>query len=227
MDLFIRCERLGWDPRSFGRLLGLFEHHNQKLNGAAIPLACLEMYEPNQFSRYAEVLQVHSCGLSHLDYGETGTLAEFGQNRSNRSARRSLEQSRHVSENLFRNIYYPAFAPPWNNLSGEFVPLLSEVGFRTISYAGEANKGRIPQGSLYEFNFSLDFHDLVSKSKSEPEKLMAGLMNLGQSRLGISIDHSVLNEPDFSCLDRFLGLLNESDVTTRFLSEIETQNYLM
>lgn len=217
MKLFFRNDDLGWNPREFSQLLDLFVQNGHKLNVAAIPMACLETYEPGSFANTAPYLQIHSHGLAHFDHAEFGKKCEFGDNRTRESVAQDLQKSKAIAEELFGELYYPAFTPPWNRISDQFIPLLKEAGFEVLSRDGDKNAS-FP--GLQELNIDVDLHTCKVPVQLTPEELVERIQSGDRKTLGIMLHHKHMARKDYDDLDRLLKILNEREIPSHFFSEM-------
>lgn len=217
--LFFRNDDLGWDLAKFDRLLSIFARTDHKLNAAAIPLACLEVYDRADFNGSEKHLQVHAHGLAHLDHEEFGKKCEFGPARDLESVRRDLRQSFEITERVFTDMFYPAFTPPWNRMLPEFIALLPTAGFQMLSRDGKKSAG---VDGLAELNIDIDLHTAKTDRTWSVDELLLEIQTKAkaQAQVGIMLHHKHMADRDYEFLEQFLERLNREGVSSHFFSEM-------
>jgi predicted deacetylase len=217
--IFFRLDDLGWQQDRFVRVLELFHKHGQKLNAEAIPLACLENNHQMKFDAYANTLEVHCHGFSHLDHQNAGKKAEFGSQRLNTSVSRDLKRGQEILREIFGHLYKPIFTPPWNRIDASVYPLLVEAGFKAISLDGLQSS---PLRSLPALNVSIDVHTRKNHGRWTHDELWSEIDSQSRKKqpIGIMLHHKPMTEDDFGFLDRFLEQLNQKKIKAQFMSEL-------
>lgn len=217
--LFFRNDDLGWDLAKFARLLDLFARAGHKLNAAAIPLICLEVYDRMTFSTYQHVLEVHAHGLAHLDHEASGKKNEFGPARDCQAVKRDLRQAYELTETTFSGLFFPAFTPPWNRMEMEYMQLLPESGFKLLSRDGDKTAAI---AGLTEINIDIDLHTAKVERAWSVELLLEEINTIGhqQETVGIMLHHKHMRDADYVFLQAFLERLTRERIATYFFSEL-------
>lgn len=215
MTLFFRADDAGWGHERFERLAALFAGRGQRLNAAAIPLACLQSRPPLP-PRALEAVEFHSHGWAHLDHESAGKKCEFGPARAPETVARELEQSRAACAELFGERYFPAFVPPWNRIDERFVSLLPAAGFRALSRDGAARAG---MPGLVELNVRVDLHTSRAPAPASPEAVLEAVSAF-PGPAGIMLHHARMGDADFAFLDALLRLLPRRGARSAFFSEL-------
>ncbi|MGE0633622.1 MAG: hypothetical protein AB7O96_14510 [Pseudobdellovibrionaceae bacterium] len=220
MKLFFRNDDVGWNLKDFEKLLGLFVKNGQKLNGAAIPSASMDAYKKDVFNAHRGNLQIHTHGYAHLDHQSEGKKAEFGSARSHDSVKKELRESLSMTQDVFKDLFFPAFTPPWNRIDETLIPLLAEAGFKVLSRDGD-KISKTP--GLKDLNIDLDLHTSKKPRIYTTESLLAEAEEVGKTKkhVGIMIHHKHMVEDDFVFMDQFLKLLSSKKIETHFFSELE------
>lgn len=214
--VFFRDDDLGWEHSKFRRLLELFMEVGCKLNAEAIPLAAGAVCRPGDFAAARLHLEVHAHGYRHANHRLAGKKAEFGPGRHLDVVQRELAEAGGRTAELFGDLYFPAFTPPWNRIDDAFIPLLTTVGFKVLSRDGPVRASK----TLVELNVGLDLHtDRKHPGRGVDDWLQAVDRSEG-SCLGIMLHHGCMEETDFGRLRDFLQELAGRGVRTLFFSEL-------
>ncbi|MBS4168197.1 polysaccharide deacetylase family protein [Parachlamydia sp. AcF125] len=222
MKVFFRNDDLGWDRERFQKLLNLFASHHTKLNVAAIPTSCLELYLPKTFAEYQGLLQIHTHGYAHVNRIQIGKRCEFDETRSCEEVEKEMQAGKTILEKLFPNLYFPAFTPPWNNLPDKFVPALLKTGYKILSRSDVSHT--TPALDIQNLDVSLSLHS--SKRKLYiPHTFILDEIKKREGSLqpyGILLHHAMMDDLDFSFLDLLLKKFQERRITAYFFSELQT-----
>jgi hypothetical protein len=225
MWLFFRNDDLGWKPKEFARLVTLFARHDQKLNAAAIPSLVSEavIQESIPYSyQAAPYLQVVTHGYRHENYqNEMEKKAEYGKGRSIALVKKELEEGRRGLESRFEN-YFPCFVPPWNRFSEEYLPLLSETGYRMLSRDG-GSYGHSGISPVPEFDICLDLHTAKGGKRLSAKEIFAQLAarhEAGQDFSGVMLHHCKMTDEDFATLDGLLKEISKRGIASCFFSDL-------
>lgn len=202
--IYFRNDDLGWMPQQFESLLNLFRKHELVLCAAAIPLYCHDSYKKNAFAADKGILEIHSHGYSHLDHQTQGKKAEFGSQRNLESVRHDLGRSLIKVQELFPELYFEAFTPPWNRIEDQFIPFLKEAGFKVLSRDGDklANVA-----DLQEWNIHVDVHTSKKGKLTTPAMIWEKVESQWKSSpgCGVMLHHKHMEAADYATLDLFLA----------------------
>lgn len=210
-SLFFRNDDLGWMPAQFERLMALFRKHELVLCAAAIPLYCNDSYKKNAFDADQAFLEIHSHGYSHLDHQNQGKKAEFGDQRDPESVRHELKKSLQMTQDLFGDLYFAAFTPPWNRIEDRFLPILKETGFKVLSRDGDKN-GAVT--GLMELNIHVDVHTSKKGKLTSPQAIWESTQAQWEKSdlCGIMLHHKHMEDQDYAVLDQFLAQVKEKNI---------------
>ncbi|MDG0816282.1 DUF2334 domain-containing protein [Bdellovibrio svalbardensis] len=202
-SLFFRNDDLGWMPQQFERLMNLFRKHEIVLCTAAIPLYCHDSYKKGAFSQDKGLLEIHSHGYSHLDHQTQGKKAEFGSQRTLEGVSHDLQKSLQITRDLFPDLYFEAFTPPWNRIDDDFIPVLKESGFKVLSRDGD-KAAQVP--GLLEINIHVDVHTSKKGKITSPQGIWQQVESQWQNSAlcGVMLHHKHMEDTDFETLDLFL-----------------------
>lgn len=221
MKLFFRNDDVGWNVQEFERLLQVFAKNGQKINAAAIPSACADTYKKKSFHEYKNTVQFHTHGYAHLDHQSEGKKAEFGSARSHTSVKKELRDSFLLSQDLFGELFFPGFTPPWNRMDESLLHLLPEAGFRILSRDG-GQKSLV--SGIKDLNIQIDLHTSKHPRAHTVQSLFDDSMAIAKTEgiVGIMIHHKHMEDFDFIFIDQFLKKLTEKKVETALFSELES-----
>lgn len=214
--VFFRDDDLGWEHAKFLRLLELFQEFDFKLNAEAIPLEARKLFRPGEFAGCRRHLEVHSHGFSHSNHENVGHKAEFGRQRDPSEVRRELAASRALAGEMFGDLYFPAFTPPWNWIEEQFIPLLVETGFKVLSRDG-ATRSR---AGILELNVELDLHTDRKHPGRRVEELVQLIGQSSSQRVGIMLHHGRMTDGDYLKLRELLATLKTRGARSLWFSEI-------
>ncbi len=214
--VFFRDDDLGWEHPRFRRLLDLFMEVGCKLNAEAIPLVVGAVCRPGDFAAARRHLEVHAHGYRHANHRLTGKKAEFGAGRRPDVVQRELAEAGCRASELFGDLYFPAFTPPWNRIDDTFIPLLAAVGFKVLSRDGPARAST----TLVELNVGLDLHTDRKHPGRGVDDWLQAVERSDASCLGIMLHHGCMEEADFGRLGDLLRELNGRGVRSLFFSEL-------
>lgn len=221
--LFFRNDDLGWMPQQFERLMGLFRKHQLVLCTAAIPLYCTDSYQKGAFAKDRGLLEIHSHGFSHLDHQNQGKKAEFGDQRDVDSVRQELQKSLTLTKDLFGDLYFEAFTPPWNRIEDRFIPILKEAGFKVLSRDGD-KMADVP--GLLELNIHVDVHTSKKGKLSTSQKIWEQTESQWAKSpiCGIMLHHKHMEERDYETLDLFLAEVKERRIPVLSYRDLWSQH---
>lgn len=214
--VFFRDDDLGWDHAKFLRLLELVQEFEFKLNAEAIPLEARKRFRPGEFAGCRRHLEVHSHGFGHANHESLGKKAEFGRQRDPADVRQELAAARLLTGELFGDLYFPAFTPPWNRIEEQFVPLLEETGFKVLSRDGPARSG----ARILELNVELDLHTDRKQPGHSVEQLIQLIEQSSSPQVGIMLHHGRMTDGDYDRLRELLATLKSGGARSLFFSEI-------
>ncbi|CCB85550.1 putative uncharacterized protein [Parachlamydia acanthamoebae UV-7] len=220
MKIFFRDDDLGWNRERFQKLLNLFASHQTKLNVAAIPRSCEELYLPKTFADQQNILQIHTHGYAHVNRIPIGKRCEFDETRSLEDVEKEMGEGKEILEKLFPNLYFPAFTPPWNNLPDKFVPTLIKVGYKILSRSDASHT--TPAVGIQNLDVALSLHSSKRKLYIPHTFILDEVRKSSLHPYGILLHHAMMDDLDFSFLDLLLKKLNEENVTAYFFSELQT-----
>lgn len=222
--LFFRNDDLGWMPQQFEKLLSLFRKHELILCAAAIPLYSKDSYKKGAFASDSKVLEVHSHGYSHLDHQNHGKKAEFGSSRSLESVRGELLRSREITQELFGDLYFEAFTPPWNRIDESFYELLPEVGFKILSRDGDKTA---QVSGLKNLNIDVDVHTSKKGKLQTPESIWSEVQKIWEQKniCGVMLHHKHMDDQDFAVLDLFLQQVKEQHIPVLSYREMHERGF--
>jgi len=219
MKIFFRDDDLGWDTLRFQRLLQIFQNNEAKLNVAAIPKICYENFLKGTFSEFAPWMQVHTHGYAHVNWKASGKRCEFDENRSFEEVRTELTQGITLLQELFPQLYFPAFIPPWNNIAAKFIPLLPQAGYRMLSRSNSSNQ--IPAPDIQNLDVSINLHSATQKLQIPLKVVIEKIQQKKIAPVGILLHHAMMDDLDFIFLDQLLKALLKAHISTHFMSEFE------
>ncbi len=214
--VFFRDDDLGWEHSRFRRLLDLFTEVGCKLNAEAIPMAAGAVCRAGDFAAARRCLEVHAHGYRHANHQQVGKKAEFGPGRHPDVVQRELAEAGCRTAELFGELYFPAFTPPWNRIDDAFIPLLSTAGFKVLSRDGPVRA----MSKLLELNVALDLHTERKHPGRGVEDWLQAVERSDASCPGIMLHHGCMEEADFGRLRDLLQELNARGVRSLFFSEL-------
>lgn len=214
-SVFFRNDDLGWVFPKFDRLLALFRKHQTKLCAAAIPMSCLEQLPDGAYREFGDTLEVHSHGLTHLDFEGSGKRAEFGPARRVESAAQDFLRAFEITHQVFGELAAPVFTPPWNRIDERLLPALRQSGFRALSVDGSPRFG---SKVIRELNVQIDLHT----SKSDPPSIAEIIRKIESATapVGIMLHHKYMAEDSFAELERLLQSLKDRGIKSLFMREL-------
>lgn len=102
-------------------------------------------------------------GFAHINHEPApGKKCEFGPSRTLSQIREDLNAGREVLEATFKDQFLPLFVPPWNRISPDWIPHLTEAGLNGLS----AYKDRRPGDAPARLNTHVDVLDWAEKRRS-------------------------------------------------------------
>lgn len=217
--LFFRNDDLGWMPQQFERLLDIFRKYEIPLCAAAIPLYAKDSYKKGSFAKDKNVLEIHSHGYSHLDHQNQGKKAEFGNARNPQSVQEELIRSREITQELFGELYFEAFTPPWNRIEDSLLPLLPAAGFKVLSRDGQKLASI---AGLQNLNIDVDVHTSKKGKLQSEQSLWEAVESVWQNQdlCGVMLHHKHMDDLDYEVLESFVQSLKERRVSVLTYREI-------
>ncbi|MFZ7125080.1 MAG: hypothetical protein ACOWWM_02860 [Desulfobacterales bacterium] len=229
IDVFFRADDIGVPGRAMERLLKCFESHGTPLSTAIVPA----WLTGDRWAWLGERCRVdsrmwcwHQHGWRHVNHETAGRKQEFGPGRTVEAIRREILSGRDRLEHLMKEVFYPAFTPPWNRCGESTLRVLKAEGYRAIS----RTRGASPAAgsSLPDFGVAIDLHTRKAKARDQAWIELANEFRQGfaTSPCGIMIHHRRMNEHAFVFLDLLLASLSAHPgirlVTLRDLAEAES-----
>ncbi|WP_262027483.1 glycosyltransferase [Microvirga sp. Mcv34] len=175
------------DTPALDRLLGLARRYAAGIGLAAIPSGI----EASLARRLAEEPKVFALvhGWSHADHASAGEKrAEFGPHRPLEHMATEAERALHVARESLGPRLLPVFVPPWNRISRDLVPRLSELGFRSLSTFTDRTSVQ-PVPGLVQVNTHVDPIDWHgTRSLADPALIVAALAGAVERRVAGKAD---------------------------------------
>jgi hypothetical protein len=225
MKLFFRNDDTGSQPELLVKLLSLFATYGIKLNAAVIPITCEKVYDKEIFQQHARFVQIHTHGYAYANHQTDNEekKSEYPPDRLLEDVKTEFLSGRTILENLFPNLYFPAFTPPWNSIADKFIPFLPESGYQLLSRIRDEHAD-FP--NLTEININFSFRTEDKRTFANAQKLWDFFNNFGRNRktVGILLQHSQLDDADFEILEEFLQTLKRRHTLTYFLSELKMRH---
>ncbi|MBA1158139.1 glycosyltransferase [Microvirga mediterraneensis] len=170
------------DTPQLDRLLGLARRYDAGIGLAVIP----EGIEASLAKRLAEEPKVFALvhGWSHADHAPAGEKkAEFGPHRALDRMATEAERALHVAREHLGSRLLPVFVPPWNRISRDLVPGLTDLGFRGLSTFTD-RKNAQPAPGLVQVNTHVDPIDWHgTRSLADPALIVAALAGAVERRV--------------------------------------------
>lgn len=199
------------------RLLELQELSGVPLCVAAIPEAA-DHELATRIERTGHVyVAVH--GYRHLNHAPSGEKkAEFGAHRPIAEMKSEIAAAWAKIHTLFGDHAVPAFVPPWNRMTDDLGPHLSELGLRALSRKAP-REGTENTLGLAVADVHVDIADwrgsrgFIGDSEALTQLsdcLRARRLRRDSSPTGLLTHHAVMDEPAWAFLDRLFAATAEN-----------------
>ncbi len=213
--VFFRADDIGVPGIQFARLMKIFTRFHAPISLAVVP-AWLTAVRWEALEKICQKNIKRICwyqhGWRHANHEIQGKKQEFGAVRSITNILHDLVQGRRRLRRLVKDLFYPAFTPPWNRCSQTTLEKLLTLEYQAISrYRGASPPA--PSG-LPDFPVNVDLH---TRKEADP---VEGWENLSKEMeraisggyCGIMIHHRRMNGNAFAFLENLLEILLQSEV---------------
>lgn len=209
--VFFRDDDAGWESARLFALLTCFEHHTVPVDLALIPAALTPSLEQALLRRIAtgeRRIGVHQHGFAHLNHEPCGRKCEFGEGRSRREQRFSIQAGQALIRAAFGTLGDGIFTPPWNRCNEDTASVLVDLGFAALSR--DSSAAPFGRRDLQEIPIAIDWCKLRPPGTSAAalgERVAARLASADSC--GIMLHHAVMEPADLALLDTMLPLLRD------------------
>jgi len=215
IPVFFRADDIAVPGKQFSELIHVFARYQVPLSMAVVPawlttarwkvIERLCRRDPNLWCFYQH-------GWRHMNHEPRGKKQEFGPARPLSAIEKDIMRGRERLTSLMRDVFFPAFTPPWNRCSKEALIFLKASGCPVLSRSLGASPPA-PSG-IPDFQVNVDLHTRKDRTASLGWKNLYAELAAGIAGgfCGIMIHHQRMNDNALAFLETLLEKMVAMDV---------------